>query len=52
VNVQLMPLQIQADGSAVVRQTEFGMQPVKAGGGAVKVKDEVGVSFSVVARRR
>ena len=52
VNVQLMPLQIQADGSAVVRQTEFGMQPVKAGGGAVKVRDEVGVSFSVVARRR
>jgi len=52
VNVQLMPDQIRADGSAVVRQTEFGMQPVKAGGGAVRVKDEVGVMFSVVARRQ
>jgi polyisoprenoid-binding protein YceI len=52
VNVQLTADQIRADGNAVVRQTEFGIQPVKAGGGTVKVKDEVEVSFSVVARRR
>ncbi len=52
VNVQLAVDQIRADGSAVVRQTEFGIQPVKAGGGTVRVKNEVDVSFSVTARRR
>lgn len=52
VNVQLMSDQIRADGKAVVRQTEFGISPVKAAGGAVRVKDEVDVSFSVIARRR
>jgi polyisoprenoid-binding protein YceI len=52
VNVQLTADQIRADGNTVVRQTDFGIQPVKAGGGTVKVKDEVEVSFSLIARRR
>lgn len=52
VNVQLTADQIRAEGNAVVRQTEFGIQPVKAGGGTVRVKDQVDVSFSVVASRR
>jgi polyisoprenoid-binding protein YceI len=52
VDVQLAADQIRADGKAVVRQTEFGIEPVKAGGGTVRVKNEVDVSFSVVARRR
>jgi polyisoprenoid-binding protein YceI len=52
VNVQVTSNQITADGTAVVRQTDFKIEPVKAGGGAVKVKDEVDVSFSVIARRR
>ena len=52
VDVQLTADQIRADGKAVVRQTEFGIQPVKAGGGTVRVKNDVEVSFSVVARRR
>lgn len=52
VNVQLTADQIRADGKAVLRQTEFSIQPVKAAGGTVRVKDEVEVSFSVVARRR
>ena len=52
VDVQLAAGQIRADGKAVVRQSEFGIEPVKAGGGTVRVKDAVEVSFSVVARRR
>ena len=52
VDVQLAADQIRADGKAVVRQTEFGIEPVKAGGGTVRVKNDVEVSFSVVARRR
>ena len=52
VDVQLMADQIRADGKATVRQTEFNIEPVKAGGGTVRVKNEVDVRFSVVARRR
>ena len=38
------------DGSAVVRQTAFGITPIKIAGGTVRVKDDVKVSFAVVFR--
>ena len=34
-------------GSAELRQTEFGIKPVKAAGGAVKVKDEIRIEFDI-----
>jgi hypothetical protein len=34
-------------GSAVLKQTGFGITPVKVAGGTVKVKDEVKVAFSI-----
>ena len=34
-------------GTAVLKQTEFGITPVKVVGGTVKVKDEVKVAFSI-----
>ena len=37
-------------GSAVVRQTDFGIQPARAGGGTIKVKDEVRVEFEIFGR--
>ena len=37
-------------GSARLRQKEFGITPVTAAGGAVKVKDEVRVEFEVVGK--
>jgi hypothetical protein len=37
-------------GSASVRQTDFGIKPVSAGGGAIKVKDEVRVEFEIFGR--
>jgi hypothetical protein len=40
-----------ARGGFVLRQTEFGMQPVTAAGGTVRVKDEVQVQFVLKARR-
>lgn len=52
VKVQLMADRLRADGTAVVRQTEFNIRPVTAGAGTVRVKNEVDVSFSVAARRR
>jgi len=37
-------------GKMVVKQTDFGIEPVSAGGGLVKVEDAVTVSFQIVAR--
>jgi polyisoprenoid-binding protein YceI len=34
-------------GAAVLKQTAFGITPVKVAGGTVKVKDEVKVAFSI-----
>ncbi|HTP87285.1 MAG TPA: YceI family protein [Candidatus Acidoferrales bacterium] len=34
-------------GSAVVKQTDFGIKPVRVAGGTVRVKDEVRIEFDV-----
>jgi polyisoprenoid-binding protein YceI len=34
-------------GKAKLKQTDFGIQPVSAGGGTVKVKDEIELEFNV-----
>ena len=39
-------------GTARIKQTEFGIQPIKIGGGVVKVKDELEMSFRVYAASR
>lgn len=41
---------LSADGTAVVRQTDFGMKPVSVAG-VVNVKNELGLTFAIVARR-
>ena len=53
-----VPVQIRIEGGAlrvrgevVIRQTDFGITPVTAGG-AVRVKDDVQLSFEIVATRR
>ena len=38
-------------GHAVLRQTEFGMKPLKVAGGAVRVKDEVRIEFDIQLAR-
>jgi polyisoprenoid-binding protein YceI len=38
-------------GQAKIRQTQFGIQPVSAAGGAVKVKDELRIDFVIVASK-
>jgi polyisoprenoid-binding protein YceI len=35
-------------GSASIRQTRFGIRPVRVAGGTVRVKDEVRIEFTVV----
>ena len=54
-----VPLQLEsgedaltATGKMVVKQTEFGIEPISAGGGLVKVEDDVTISFQIVARLR
>jgi polyisoprenoid-binding protein YceI len=37
-------------GSAELKQTDFGIQPVSVGGGTVKVKDTVRIEFQIVAK--
>jgi polyisoprenoid-binding protein YceI len=49
VAVRLDGNRMTATGEATVRQTEFGIRPVTAAGGTVRVKDEVEVMFTIVA---
>jgi polyisoprenoid-binding protein YceI len=41
---------LTARGSFRLKQTDFGMVPVTAAGGTIKVQDEVDVQFTLVAR--
>jgi polyisoprenoid-binding protein YceI len=38
-------------GTVALKQTEFGIKPVKIAGGTVKVKDEVKIAFSIALLR-
>ncbi len=37
-------------GNTVIKQTDFGIQPVSAGGGTVKVKNELKIEFLIRAK--
>jgi len=50
VEVRLADDQLTATANATVRQTDFGIRPVTAGAGTVRVKDELEVAFRIVAR--
>lgn len=39
-------------GSVRIKQTDFGIEPIKIGGGIVKVKDELEISFRVYTTAR
>jgi polyisoprenoid-binding protein YceI len=41
--------QLHAQGEVPLLQTEYGIKPVKAGGGTVTVKDELKITFDIVA---
>jgi polyisoprenoid-binding protein YceI len=50
VELSLAGDQLAATATANVRQTDFGIRPVTAGAGTVKVKDELAIAFRIVAR--
>jgi polyisoprenoid-binding protein YceI len=51
VEVTLLDDALTAEGTAMVKQTDFGIQPVTAAGGTVRVKDELRVTFKLHASR-
>ena len=52
VHVEVAADTLTATGKTVLRHDDFGMHPVSAGGGTVKVKNEIEVSYRFVARAR
>jgi polyisoprenoid-binding protein YceI len=51
VDVDVLEKAGRYTGRAVLRQTGFGIKPVKVGGGAVRVKDEVRIEFDISMER-
>jgi hypothetical protein len=37
-------------GSVHLKQTDFGITPIKIAGGAVRVKDEIEIDFEIAAQ--
>ena len=50
VQVEVRGDTLTGTGKMLVKQTDFGIEPVSAGGGLVKVEDGVTVTFRIVAR--
>jgi polyisoprenoid-binding protein YceI len=50
VQIELRGEVLTGMGKLMVKQTDFGIEPTTAGGGLVKVEDEVTVTFGIVAR--
>lgn len=51
VKVTLEGRTLTATGQATLRHDQFGMKPVSAGGGTVKVANEIRLDFRIVAER-
>jgi polyisoprenoid-binding protein YceI len=50
-NVTFYAASLRAQGQFTVRQSDFGVKPVSAAGGTIKVKNELKLSFDLVANR-
>jgi polyisoprenoid-binding protein YceI len=44
--------QLRANGEFTVRQSSFGIKPVSVAGGTLKIKDDVKVTFDLVANKK
>jgi hypothetical protein len=42
---------LRAAGDVSIRQSEYAIRPVSAGGGTIRLKDEVRLSFEIFARK-
>src|SRR5258707_15419706 len=43
--------ELHGQGELSIMQTDYGITPVKAGGGTVKVKDELKITFTIIAAK-
>jgi hypothetical protein len=43
---------LRASGEFTLIQSDFGVKPISVAGGALKVKDELKLSFEMVARKQ
>ncbi len=50
VTVTVKPVGGAYTGAVILKQTDYGIKPVSAAGGAVKVKNELEVEFKIFAR--
>jgi polyisoprenoid-binding protein YceI len=50
VAATVTPQQLRATGKYTLKQSDYGIKPYSAAGGAVKVKDEIVVNFNIVAK--
>jgi polyisoprenoid-binding protein YceI len=50
VTAKITAQQLRASGKYTLKQTDFGIKPYSAAGGAVKVKNEVVINFDIVAK--
>jgi polyisoprenoid-binding protein YceI len=51
VDVSARGTELTARAEMSINQTDFGIQPVAAGGGTVKVRDAVAITLRITARR-
>jgi polyisoprenoid-binding protein YceI len=49
--IQVDAAQVNASGTARLKQTDFGVTPFSVGGGLLAVQDELEVRYHIVARR-
>jgi polyisoprenoid-binding protein YceI len=50
LQVRMSNGQVRGQGELMLLQTDYGITPVKVGGGSVKVKDKLKISFTIVAK--
>lgn len=50
--VALLGSMLRASGELTLHQSDYGIKPVSVAGGVLKVKDELKLSFEIVARRQ
>ena len=50
LQVQTEDATLRGEGEISVLQSDYGMTPVKVGGGTVKVKDKLKITFTIVAK--
>jgi polyisoprenoid-binding protein YceI len=51
LHVQTEDATLRGEGEISILQTDYGITPVKVGGGTVKVKDKLKITFTVVAAK-